>query len=64
VPDLERLANRAFEIVLEERVVIESWISRRQRVGRTEIPGPELGEIDAPFDMGAYVHGRAPLQRE
>jgi hypothetical protein len=56
---LELLPDRAFKVVLEERVVVQSWVSSRQRVGRTEIPGPELGEIDAPFDVGAYVHGRA-----
>src|SRR4026209_906271 len=59
MPCLEFLANRAFEVILEERVVVQPRVTGREGISRIEVPGAVLRKVEAPFDMRAHIHRRA-----
>ena len=53
------LFDGALNVVLEERILVESRIAGRQGVSRTPVIGAILREVEAALDMRAHVERRA-----
>ena len=63
VGSISLCARRAI-IVVEERVVVQPRIAKRQIVGRTPVVGHISSKVDVALDVRTHVHGRAPRERD
>ena len=52
------LLDGALHVILEERILIEPWVSRRQRVGRPPRECAVPREVEPALDVGAHGHSR------